>query len=611
MAITMSAACPISGGGKPVNRTMRSAWRVVLILGVASCSSSGSQLGSTSNSSRPLTRASSAPVKVAGTEARFEDVSAAAGIQYEPDARHLGDDCLLSPKRLEREFPDAKFSFNASMQKTQCIPERMTGGVAVGDYNNDDWPDVYITRIDNSGVLFRNAGDGTFTDVTATAGLDVLHEAGSGAAFADLDNDGHAELVVTTVGGHRSYLFHNQGNGAFSEEAIQRGVAQDDGNVHSSYSVNVGDYDNDGYIDLHVSEWRLPELATNLAASHNQLLRNRGAEQPGYFEDVTKQAGVALETNGFGVVGFASTLTDLDGDGNLDLVAVNDFSTGRLFWNNGDGSFTDGTKSSGFATEENGMGLAVGDFDGDGRPDLFVSSIYDPVQCPVGQCVHGTSGNRLYRNLGDRKFADVTETAGVRDGGWGWGAAWIDSVNRGRIDLVMTSGVDFPWEETSKQYLNGPNYFWRNAGESRFASDSATEAGLHRPGPGKGLATLDFDRDGRRDLIIVRDGATAVLYRNVAQDSGAWIGVKLVGSVSNRDGVGAVIRLVTTTGAAAISAHYGSGSEFLGSSERVATIGLGDHDGPVTEIAVSWPSGRITKLRNVAANTYITIAEGG
>ncbi len=585
-------------------------WFVAGCMAIASCGDTAGGSRRATSTLRVPNPSSTAFVASTGPQARFQDVSIAAGIRYEPDVRQLGDECLLNPKRLAREFPNAKFSFSESMQKTQCIPERMTGGVAVGDYNNDGWPDVYITRLDNPGVLYSNNRDGTFTDVTTAAGLDSLDEAGSGATFADIDNDGNTDLIVTTVGGHRSYLFHNQGDGTFTEEGVERGIAQEDGLVHSSFSVNIGDYDNDGYIDVHISEWRLPELASNRTASHNQLLRNRGPSQPGYFEDVTKAAGVSLETNGFGVVGFAATLTDLDADGNLDLVAVNDFSTGRLFWNNGDGTFVDGTKASGFGAEENGMGLAVGDFDGDGRPDVFVSSIFDPVQCPVGQCVHGTSGNRLYRNLGGRKFADVTQAAGVRDGGWGWGAAWIDSVNSGRLDLVMTSGVDFPWEATSKQYVNGPTFMWRNTGKARFASDNSSGVGLVVGGPGKGLATLDFDRDGRRDIIVVRDGATAVLYRNTAPDTGAWVGIQLIGSASNRDGVGAVVSVVTKERVSPITLHYGSGSEFLGASDLVATVGLGAHEGKVALVTVTWPSGHVTVARNVATNTYMTIDEG-
>lgn len=489
----------------------------------------------------------------------------------------------------------------------------MSGGVAVGDYDNDGWPDMYFTRLGSPGVLYRNQHDGSFADVTAAAGLQALQESSSGAAWVDIDNDGAQDLFVTTMAGHRNYLFRNNGRGQFVDEAITRGLANEDGLPHVSFSVNVADIDGDGFLDIHTSEWRLTELATNTAPSHNRMFRNLGASKPGFFEDVTVASGLAMETNEIGVVGFATAITDLDADGHPDVVAVNDFSTGRLFWNRGNGTFEDGTKASGFGDEENGMGVSVTDFDGDGKPDIFVTSIFDAKSCPRFQCPHGTSGNRLYRNLGNRKFEDITDAAGVRDGGWGWGSVAIDTANTGSLDIMMVSGVDFPWEVSAANYVDGPTRLWRNAGKARFTSDAASKSGLASSGPGKGVAILDFDRDGRSDVVIARDGAPPQLFHNETNRAGLYVDIVLQGSKSPRNGTGARVEVLPRGREALIRMQETSGW-FLSQDESIVHVGLGtatSPNPPVVDVVVRWPSGVVSRLTGVVPNRRITIREDG
>ena len=298
--------------------------------------------------------------------------------------RRLAPHCLLNAAALAREFPKQPRVTATSWTKEQCVPERMTGGVAVGDYDGDGWPDIYVTRLDGPGILYRNMHNGTFEDVTKQAGLDVLHEPSDGAAFADVDNDGHEDLYVTTFASHRYWFFHNDGHGHFTEDAQARGLALDDGTVHLGYSVTPGDFNDDGYVDFEVSEWRPFELAPNSQPSHTRLLMNLGRRDPGHFVDVTDRAGVALESPTQATTSFASAFADLDGDGRPDLVMANDFSTSRLFWNDGHGTFTNGTREAGLGTDENGMGLTIGDYDGDGRPDVFVERDLRPPSMPRG-----------------------------------------------------------------------------------------------------------------------------------------------------------------------------------------------------------------------------------
>lgn len=541
------------------------------------------------------------------TVARFVDATTTAGVGYCQGVRRNPPRCRFNPAALQRRFPTFEGAQAVFESRDACTPERQTGGVAVGDADGDHRPDVYVTRLDGPGILFHNTGRGRFVDVTARSGLDHLSEPSNGAGWADIDNDGAEDLFVTTIAGHRMYFFHNDGHGHFTEEAVDRGLALPGDAPRAAQSVNFGDYDRDGYLDVHLTEWRMFDLGPNLT-SVARLLHNRGARDPGHFDDVTVAAGVNLEQPTRPAWSFASAFSDLDGDGLPDLYVASDFGTSRLFWNEGNGHFSDGTKTAGVGTEENAMGLTIADYDGDGRPDIFVSSIFDPLErCDLGNCNHGRTGNRLFRNLGGRRFADVTDAAGVRDGGWGWGAAFVDTTNSGRLDLVQTSGVDFP-AQRFPQFLDGPTYAWTNAGDGSFVRTDQ-QNGLTAPGPGKGLAVLDADGDGRMDVFVVRDGGRPVLAMNRSAVANAWLGVRLVGTRSNRDALGAIIEVQARPGGPVRRIEYGSVSHFLGQSESTAHVGLGALEGPVASVTVRWPSGAVSQLHEVKARRTILVEE--
>ena len=401
-----------------------------------------------------------------------------------------------------------------------------TGGVAAGDYDGDGLVDLYVTRLDDRDILYRNRGDGTFADVTAAA-FGPAHLAGvqsNGAAWGDIDNDGDLDLYVTSLFSHRFHLFVNDGAGSFSEEAVERGAATEGDDLHFGFSAVFGDYDLDGYLDLHTTEWRFLRQMTVGAQSNARLLRNLGAEAPGSFEDVTRYAGVSqhrvIAVNPLAEgQSLTSTFALLDDDLYPELVIVADHNASQLYWNRGNGRFAHGTTGARVGTDQYGMGSAVGDYDGDGRMDWFVSAIYE-------EGVPYRDGNRLYRNIGRGFFEDATDAAGVRDGSWGWGTTFLDYDNDGDLDLVLATGVDYadevPYTANTTGFEDDPMRLWRNDGSGRF-TEVAQQEGLTATGVGTGLAAFDLEPDGDLDLLVVHNSGRPVLYRNDTNRPGhAW-----------------------------------------------------------------------------------------
>jgi len=516
----------------------------------------------------------------------FEDVTAEAGLEYVHHIPTEAPDCI---------FQAGQF----------CEPERISGGAAVGDVDRDGDPDLFVTRLDAPDILFRNMGDGHFVDATNVSGLAGFDLQSNGAAFADVDGDGDLDLYVTVFGdagdpvNNRNYLFINDGQGAFQEEALARGAAIESPSQRRGFSVVFGDYDRDGFVDLHVSEW-LP-----FGISHSRLLHNRGAAAPGFFEDVTDAAGVNLQQSD----AFGGAFSDLDADGWPDLAIAADFGTSRLFWNNGDGTFTDGTVASGVGTDENGMGSTFGDIDADGDLDWFVTSIFDPeATCDFVVCNWGYTGNRLYRNDGNRSFSDATDRAGVRDGYWGWGAAFFDYDNDGDLDLAMTNGVDFPGSVVEDVYNQDPMRLWENDGSGTMTEISG-RAGLTDTGAGKGLVVFDYDLDGDLDLFVVNNPGAPRLYRNTGGRRGSWLRVVARGQWGNTEGLGARVTVYSSLRTPVQVREIGTSTHFLGQSERVAHFGLGGHPKRIRRVTVKWPSGRVQTFRNIATNQTLVAVE--
>jgi hypothetical protein len=243
------------------------------------------------------------------------------------------------------------------------------------------------------------------------------------------------------------------------------------------------------------------------------------------------------------------------------------------------------------------MGSTFGDYDGDGDLDWFVTSIFDPVDtCSSGLCGWGSTGNRLYRNEGGGLFSDQTDAAGVRDGGWGWGTVFFDADNDGDLDLVMTNGIRFPGPTLDDALFNEDVMrFWENDGAGNFTEVGAL-VGLTDTGSGKGLLTFDYDRDGDLDLFVVNNETGGILYRNDETSGNAWLRVTATGTRSNRDGLGAVIRVQRDAEGSAQTRHLGAASHFLGQNENVAHFGLGAMSGgTIHRVDVYWPASDTTQ----------------
>jgi hypothetical protein len=515
-------------------------------------------------------------------ELRLSEVAARIGLDYAHGVIATTPNCLV----------DAVFTPGGF-----CIAERMTAGFAAADYDDDGDPDVYVTRTYGGDLLLRNDGDGTFSEV---ADLGLVHGASSSAVWADFDNDGDADLYVTSLGGLRHFLYINDGAGHFTEDAIARGASVKSPYPHVPYSVALGDYDLDGWLDLYVSEW-MSDTGIGKHPSHNRLLHNLGAAAPGHFEDVTDAAGVDLDEVSSevgaqsGTWGFSPAFADLDGDRWPDLVVVSDFHCSRLFWNDGDGTFTDGTEAAGAGLDHNGMGSTFGDYDLDGDLDWFVTSITH---------ARGERDNRLYRNEGGREFTEWAEPLGMASGGWGWGTTFFDPDNDGDLDLAMAAGYYYT------SYMADPNRLWLNLGDGTFSSDVAAEVGFDGVTQARGLLAFDHDLDGDEDLWVANNVDPPEVYRNDSTTPHDWLRVHVRGTTSNRDGIGAWVRVRPTPDAPWQVREIGSASHFLAQQPKTAHFGVGSAAGPLTEVRVYWPVTNTEQVfTDVARNSQLDVQE--
>ena len=503
--------------------------------------------------------------------------------------------CLPSAKATT--FTDVTLSSGINHYQAnglQAAIADMTGGAAAGDVDGDGLVDLFFTKLNGPDLLYKNNGDGTFTDISIASGFTANLET-NGAAFGDIDNDGDLDLYVTAGNDTRYYMYENDGNGNFAEVAMARGVAASNAVVRYGQSVSFGDYDHDGYLDIITNDW-----GRNTTFSQSKLFRNLGASQPGYFEDKTAASGLNVFTPGRNTVyRFTARFTDLDDDGRTDIAIAADFETSQLFWNNGDGTFLEGTQAANVGTDENGMGTTIGDFDGDGDFDWFVTAIKASPE-EVNPIHDG--GNRLYVNNGDRTFTDLTEPLGVLDVGWGWGTEFFDYDNDGDLDLIATNGF-------GGYHQDDPTTIWRN--DNGTFTNVTDGSGITDTKYGRGLLTFDYDNDGDQDVLIVNNGDKPILYRNDTVNNNDYLRITTQGTVSNRDGVGAKITVDPDTAVAGdeMVREIYAGSTFLSASEMTAHFGLGDSGDTVDVITIRWPSGITQKFFNVAPNTELLAVE--
>jgi hypothetical protein len=502
------------------------------------------------------------------------------------------------------------------------ILETIGCGCAFFDYDNDGWMDLFLlggTRLDGdppgaTNRLYKNNRDGTFTDVTAKAGLESVGWA-SGVCVGDYNNDGFEDLFCTCFGQNR--LYRNNGDGTFTDVTKEARLWNEQPRWGAGCSFL--DYDRDGHLDLFVSNyvrfsfdhapvpgansncnWKgIPVLCGPRGLPHGRhsLYRNNG---DGTFTDVTERAGIAAASPGYGMTVVAA---DFDEDGWPDIYVACDSTPSQLFMNNRDGTFREEGVLRGVALSEDGgeqagMGVGIGDYDADGHLDLLKTHFADDA-----------SG--LYRNDGKGQFDDLTRRTrvAVETRYVGWGAGIVDLDNDGHPDLFVVTGNVYPEvERTLPQYPNKtPRAVFRNLGDGTF------EELIAEAGPGvaaahcsRGCAFGDFDNDGDLDILIINLNEPPSLLRNDVSGSNNWIKVKLEGVVSNRSAIGARV-LVHCAGRTMAQAVV-SQSSFYSANDPRLHFGLGSSR--VADLEIVWPNGRREAFKGLAANRLITIKEG-
>ncbi|HKN83111.1 MAG TPA: CRTAC1 family protein [Pyrinomonadaceae bacterium] len=521
----------------------------------------------------------------------FTDITAQAGITF----RHIAS-------------PEKKY-----------IVESMSGGVVMFDYDNDGYLDIFLVNsltVDlakskgkTKSQLYHNEGNGKFIEVGEKAGVSDVGW-GMGAAVGDYNNDGFVDLYVTCLG--PNHLFKNNGDGTFTDVTVKAGV----GDPRWSTGASFVDYDNDGNLDLFVSNYvdfdinNLPEFGQGktcqyksipvqcgprgLKGAGDSLFHNNG---DGTFTDVSKQAGVS-DPNGYYGLGVATS--DFDDDGWTDIFVANDSTPNFHYRNKGDGTFEEIGFNAGTAVNENGseqgsMGVTAGDYDRDGKLDLFITNFADEY-------------NTLYHNDGKNSFTDLSyaeKVAPVSLPYVGWGTKFFDYDNDGWLDLFVANGHVYPQLPAYRQ----PRLLHHNNRDGTFTEVSAEfGAVLTENRASRGVAFGDIDNDGDIDLIIADLDGPPQLLRNDGGNANNSVLVKLIGTKSNRSGIGA--RVTVTSGDLKPEIdEVRSGDSYLSQSDLRLHFGL-EKRTKVDLIQVRWPSGTVDKVSNVGVNRIVTIKEG-
>jgi enediyne biosynthesis protein E4 len=522
-----------------------------------------------------------------------------------------------------------KFHHKSGTPEKTTIIETPGSGVALLDYDNDGWPDIYLVNGSTvaavkgnepppRAMLFRNNHDGTFTDATDKAGL-ANERWGFGVAVGDYDNDGWPDLYVANFGKNR--LYHNNHDGTFTDVAEKAGVALGGWSTGPTW----GDYDHDGFLDLFVPGYvrfdvdhppgspgsGVPATSCQyrgvavfcgprgLPGESDHLFHNNGN---GTFTDVSAKAGVS-DPNGY--YGLASVFVDLDDDGWLDLAVANDSVPSYLYRNRHNATFEDVSYISGFAVngegrEQASMGIAVGDYNRDGRIDLLVTTFSDDYKT-------------LFRNEGNMEFSDVSGQTDLLDPTipfLGWGTGFLDFDNDGLLDLFIANGHVFrnvERQDWGTTYAQRPLLF-RNIDGHRFQIvPAATDSGLADVISSRGAALGDLFNDGHIDVVLNNIDSTPTLLRNVVKNDNHWITLKMVGGPkSPRDAIGAKVFL--TAGGMHQRADVFSGGSYGSSSDQRVHFGLGSATS--AQILICWPSGFKERILLTSVDKVSTLIEG-
>jgi hypothetical protein len=509
-----------------------------------------------------------------------------------------------------------------AMSPDRHLPETMGPGVAFFDYDNDGWMDIFLVNSGESdfyrpekplrNALYKNNRDGTFTDVTEKAGVAGGKSFGMGVAVGDYDNDGWSDLFVTAYG--RSTLYHNNGDGTFADVTEKAGL------VFPNWATSAVwfDYNNDGLLDLFVCSFVKYDPASGITCGDNKLKRkyyciprvfrpsasllfhNNGDgtfREVGKGTDIEKALGKAL-----GVVA-----TDINNDGLMDLFVANDTVQNFLFVNRGNGKWEEKALAAEVGFSDNGqarsgMGVDAADIDGDGMVDLFVANVDQEMFS-------------LYKNSGKEAFVDVAHRHDVAKSTRlmsGWGLKFFDYDNDGLLDLVLANGHPDDMIDTYSAQVKykEPMLLFHNDGKRLNDVSAAAGPVFKKDFPARGLAVGDFDNDGLPDLLIGNNGAAPVLMRNNTGQGNHWLGVRLVGKTTNRDAVGA--KVTWSAGGVTRTRLKNNGGSYLSSHDPREVLGIGKA-AKIEWVEVRWPapSKRVDRFTNLPIDKYVTLTEGG
>ena len=542
----------------------------------------------------------------AGKKSANTSVPAASAIQFEN---------VIEQSKI-------KFKLKNSVSPQRYTFETMTGGVALFDYDNDGLLDIFFTNgaaipsleksnASYSNRLFRNNGDGTFTDVTEKAGLQGIGYS-MGVAAGDYDNDGSVDLYITGV--NRNQLFHNNSDGTFTDVTEKAGVGGFVPKLGKAWSVAAGwfDYNNDGRLDLlvvnylnykintatHCVQQGIPAYCSpvDFLGMPNILYRNNG---DGTFTDVSESSHISQYVGkGMGVA-----FADYDNDGFTDVFLSNDTFENYLLHNNGDGTFSNtamlaGVAYNAYGNAIAGMGADFRDIDNDGRPDIFETAMFK-------------EGFPLYRSSGDGQFQDVSSAAGLSvltSRSTAWGVGIFDFDNDGNKDLfTANSDILDNAMELAHRPFRLPNQVFRNKGNLTF-EDLSSKAGasFSVPAAHRGAAFGDLNNDGKIDVVVTVLNGPPEIWMNRSPNRNHWIILKLVGVKSNRDGLGTKVRVTTSQGTQ--YNHATTAVSYNSSSDKRVHFGLGSA-GVIETLEVTWPSGIKQTLKNVKADQILTVTE--
>jgi len=483
------------------------------------------------------------------------------------------------------------------------MPMMYSAGVAVADYDNDGYLDIYfVSGNDGNNLLYKNQGDGTFSDVASEAGVAISGIKGSGPAFADIDGDGWLDLFVGAVDNEAYYLFQNNKDGTFTDITISAGVIIEAAN---SVSTTFGDIDNDGDLDMLISHW-----GNTLSSDKSLEIIWRNDTENGVikFTDVSTEWGMneiyQEQTLANGIdTSFVPSLSDIDNDGDIDVLLVSDFGNSKVLRNDGN-KFTRTNIDS--INDQFGMGSAVGDIDNDGDMDWYVTSIHKKDNSSqIVNLSASYTGNRLYINDGEGNFNNTALVKEVDDGGWAWAACFADFNNDGLTDIFHVngwgqSGVDFT------QYQDDISRFYIQQSDGTFI-ESAAEVKVNEVKQGRGISCNDIDRDGDIDILTSNNDTTATFLRNDLTTGHHYIIVQLEGQQPNTQALGAKIQITSSTGLVQTK-ELRTDANFVSMNAVEAHFGFADNSEPV-DIIITWQNQTVSEYKQVAVDQLITFQQ--